>query len=160
MTPMSYIHLVPSEAPNVEMAKQMYFDGFGPSQMTCPKSGQKRFKQTSQDGLRKIWGHLNTNFVWAFDKSATVPPSTPGRVRSIFWWSDVWNLCVSKGPPARYPRYPLGLFWAFFWVLFLNDFLEPNDPPKCPSWAPCWVIFGVMLPNFSDFFRCLSWILT
>ena len=64
--------------------------------------------------------------------SATVPLGTPGRVRSIFWWSDVWNLSVSKGPPACFSRYSQTLFWTFFWVSFLmtcwNQMVPPRDP--------------------------------
>ena len=68
--------------------------------------------------------------------SATVPPGTPGRVRGISLWSDVWILNLLKGPQARYSPGPHSLFRACFWVSFLNDFLEPNDPPKGAKLGP------------------------
>ena len=78
----------------------------------------------------------------SLSKSATVLPGTPGRVRGISWWSDVWNLSLLKGPQVRYPRDPLGFFRACFWVSFFNDFLEPNDPPNGAKLGPmlghCW----------------------
>ena len=54
-----YIQDVPLEAPKIEMAKKWYFDGFGPSQLTCPKSGQKVPEKWSANGLSKIWGQKN-----------------------------------------------------------------------------------------------------
>ena len=52
-----------------------------------------------------------------------MPLGTPGRVRSIFWWSHVWNLSVSKGAPspllALLAFSFLGLFLGLiFWWLF------------------------------------------
>ena len=60
-------------------------------------------------------------------------------------------------PGSGSPAYPV---FIVFFIIFLVSKNEPNDSPKGPSWAPCWVIFGVMLPNFSELFRCLCWILT
>ena len=41
----SYIQDVPLECPKVEMVEKWSGNGFGPSQMTCPKSGQKVSKK-------------------------------------------------------------------------------------------------------------------
>ena len=63
-----YAQDVPLECPKIEMVKKWSGNGFGPSQMTCPKSGQKVSKKWSKKGPGKIWDHKNTNFAWAFDK--------------------------------------------------------------------------------------------
>ena len=62
--------------------------------------------------------------------SATVPPGTPGRVRSIVWWSDCVILSVFKGPTACYSCYSRPRFWALFLVSFFDAFLEPNGLPQ------------------------------
>ena len=64
----TYADDVPLEGPKTKMAKKWSGNGFGPSQMTCPKKGQKVPKKWSKKGPRKIWDHKKTNFAWAFDK--------------------------------------------------------------------------------------------
>ena len=66
--PPYYADDVPLEGPKTKMVKKWSGNGFGPSQMTCPKSGQKVPKKWSKKGPSKIWDHKNTNFAWAFDK--------------------------------------------------------------------------------------------
>ena len=56
------------EGPKARMAKKWSGNGFGPSQMTCPKSVQKVPKKLSKNGLSRIWDHVNTNLAWVFDK--------------------------------------------------------------------------------------------
>ena len=46
---------VPSEGPKTKMVKKWSGNGFGPCQMTCPKSGQKVFKKWSKNGPSQIW---------------------------------------------------------------------------------------------------------
>ena len=58
-----YIQDVPLDAPKIEMAEKLYFDGFGLSQMTCPKSGQKQSKKNNKNGLGKIWDQKNAKEV-------------------------------------------------------------------------------------------------
>ena len=63
-----YAQDVPLECPKIEMVKKWSGNGFGPSQMTCPKSGQKVSKKLSKKGPGKIWDHKNTKFGWVSDK--------------------------------------------------------------------------------------------
>ena len=66
--PVDYADDVPLEGPKAKMVKKWSGNGFGPFQMTCPKSGQKVPKKWSKKGPRKIWDHKKTNFAWVFDK--------------------------------------------------------------------------------------------
>ena len=66
--PQDYADDVPLEGPKAKMVKKWSGNGFGPFQMTCPKSGQKVPKKWSKKGPRKIWDHKKTNFAWVFDK--------------------------------------------------------------------------------------------
>ena len=66
--PGGYIQDVPLEGPKKKMFEKLCFDGFGPSQMTCPKNGQKMIKKWSKNGPGKIWDHFLTIFAWVFDK--------------------------------------------------------------------------------------------
>ena len=68
LRPRGYVQDVPLECPKIEMVKKWSGNGFGPSQISCPKSGQKVPKKWSNKGPGKIWDHKNTNFVWVFDK--------------------------------------------------------------------------------------------
>ena len=65
--PGRYTQDVPLEGPKKKMIKKWCFDGFGPSQMTCPKSGQKMFKKLSKNGPGKIWDHFLIIFPLVFD---------------------------------------------------------------------------------------------
>ena len=61
---------VPLEGPKTKMAKKQSRNprnGFGPSQMTCPKIDQKVSKKLSKKGPRKISDHKNINFAWVFN---------------------------------------------------------------------------------------------
>ena len=69
-------------------------------------------------------------------KSATVPPGTPGRVRSILLVVSCLMLDLFvcfKGPPARYLHNSRPRFRAFFWVSFFAVFLEANGHPQGPQ---------------------------
>ena len=68
LQPRSYMSDVPLEGTKTKMAKKWSGNGFGPSQMTCPKSGQQVPKKRSKKGPRKIWDHKKTNIAWVFDK--------------------------------------------------------------------------------------------
>ena len=71
------------------------------------------------------------------------------------------GICLFLRGPQPVTRTSRVLFFEpFFGSHFLMILLEPNDPRKGPSWAPCWFFFGIKLANFSDLFKCLSWILT
>ena len=63
-----YMDDVPLEGPKTKMVKKLFGNGFGLSQMTCPKSGLKVRKKWSKKGPHKIWDHKKTYFAWAFDK--------------------------------------------------------------------------------------------
>ena len=63
---MRYADDVPLEGPKAKMVKKWSGNGFGPFQMTCPKSGQKVPKKWSKKGPRQIWDHKKTNFAWVF----------------------------------------------------------------------------------------------
>ena len=65
---LDYADDVPLEGPKAKMVKKWSGNGFGPSQMTCPKSGLKVPKKWSKKGPGKIWGHKTTNFAWALAK--------------------------------------------------------------------------------------------
>ena len=61
-------------------------------------------------------------------KSATVPPGTLGRVRSIFWWSDVWNSVFLRDPQPVTRVSRLAFFEHFFGSYFLMTFWSPMIP--------------------------------
>ena len=46
----------PSQMTCPKSGQKMVWEFFGPSQLTCPKSGQKVPKKWSKNGLSKIWG--------------------------------------------------------------------------------------------------------
>ena len=55
-----------SEPPE-NMVKKWSFDGSGPPQKMCPKSGQEINKKLTKIVPAKTWDHLNTIFLKAFD---------------------------------------------------------------------------------------------
>ena len=58
-----YMDDVPLEGLKTKMVKKWSGNGFGPSQMTCPKSCQKVAKKWSKNGLSKIWGQKSVQQV-------------------------------------------------------------------------------------------------
>ena len=80
------------------------------------------------------FGHVLTKVlqIWAkgfpiFYLSATVPPGTPGRVRSILLVSACQCSSVLIGTQALLLVYP---FFIIFGVSFFDAFLEPNGLPQ------------------------------
>ena len=67
------------------MAKKWSGNGFGPSQMTCPKSGQKVSKKLSKKGPGKIWDH-KTQILLKFltNREPNMGAAAEGR-RAHFW---------------------------------------------------------------------------
>ena len=62
--------------------------------------------------------------------SATVPPGTPGRVRGIFKWSDVWNSMFLRDPQPVSRASRILFFEYFFGSYFSMTFWSPMIPQR------------------------------
>ena len=109
----------PLRGPKNRNGQKWYFDGFGPSQLTCPKSGQKVPKKWSANGLSKIWGQKNAkkvprklskNAFWANRGGGLRPP--PKKERGG----------LQPARPFLVLYLPKNIFLATFLLLFCHFF--------------------------------------
>ena len=101
----------------IEIVQKLFFDGFGLSQMTCPKSCQRKFQKVVKNCLSKIWSkknNINEKFEnmflsqkWARRPKAAAPifgwrPTAATSIRPLFG-HVIW-----EGP-----NHPNTIFWPF-----------------------------------------------
>ena len=121
----------PPRGPKNRHCQKWYFDGFWPSQLTCPKSCQKVSKKWSKNGLGKIWGQKTGQKV------------VKKLSKMVFWQIEV--AAFGRHPKrgrARFARAPP--FWALFAKKpFFDHFLGSLLPPDLAE-----AIFGSLFDYF------------
>ena len=103
----------PSQMTCPKSGQKMVWEFFGPSQLTCPKSGQKVPKKWSKNGLSKIWGQ----------KTAQKVVKTGQKI--VFWQIEV----------AAFGRHPKGGARASRAPPFGSLFAKNNFLTSFLAWA-------------------------